>query len=96
MTVSSSLTVEVKSSPLGNRYIARRTDVTVLSSDDTNTAGQRAYVERLRHYDFHFADYYRYAGEVGRNNEIIGNPKVFPRGCWGHGSDSFPVSGRDL
>ena len=32
------LTVEVKSSPLGNRYIARRTDVTVLSSDDTNTA----------------------------------------------------------
>ncbi|MBQ8509910.1 MAG: HlyD family efflux transporter periplasmic adaptor subunit [Clostridia bacterium] len=32
------LVVEAKSSPLGNRYIARRYDVTVLASDDTNSA----------------------------------------------------------
>lgn len=32
------LTLEVKSSPLGNRYIAKRADITVLASDDTNTA----------------------------------------------------------
>ncbi len=32
------LVVEAKSSPLGNRYIARRYDVEVLASDDTNTA----------------------------------------------------------
>ncbi len=32
------LTVEAKSSPLGNRYIARRCDVQVLASDETNTA----------------------------------------------------------
>lgn len=32
------LIVETKSSPLGNRYIARRVDVTVLASDDTNSA----------------------------------------------------------
>lgn len=32
------LTVQVKSSPLGNRYVATRVDVQVLASDDTNTA----------------------------------------------------------
>lgn len=32
------LTVESKSSPLGNRYIATRVDVEVLASDDNNTA----------------------------------------------------------
>ena len=32
------LTVESKSSPLGNRYIATRVDVDVLASDDNNTA----------------------------------------------------------
>ena len=32
------LVVESKSSPLGNRYIAKRVDVTVLESDDTNSA----------------------------------------------------------
>lgn len=32
------LAVESKSSPLGNRYIAKRVDVQVLASDDTNTA----------------------------------------------------------
>lgn len=32
------LAVEAKSSPLGNRYIAKRVDVTVLASDDTNSA----------------------------------------------------------
>ncbi len=32
------LVVEAKSSPLGNRYIARRYDVEVLASDDTNSA----------------------------------------------------------
>lgn len=32
------LTVESKSSPLGNRYIATRVDVEVLASDDTQTA----------------------------------------------------------
>ena len=32
------LTVESKSSPLGNRYIATRTNVEVLASDDNNTA----------------------------------------------------------
>lgn len=32
------LTVESKSSPLGNRYIAARVDVEVLASDDNNTA----------------------------------------------------------
>jgi multidrug efflux pump subunit AcrA (membrane-fusion protein) len=32
------LVVEAKSSPLGNRYIAKRCDVTVLASDDTNSA----------------------------------------------------------
>ena len=32
------LSVEAKSSPLGNRYIARRVDVTVIASDDTNSA----------------------------------------------------------
>ena len=32
------LVVEAKSSPLGNRYIARRYDVSVLASDDTNSA----------------------------------------------------------
>ncbi len=32
------LTVESKSSPLGNRYIATRVDVEVLASDDTKTA----------------------------------------------------------
>lgn len=34
------LTVESKSSPLGNRYIATRVDVEVLASDDNNTAIQ--------------------------------------------------------
>ena len=32
------LTVQSKSSPLGNRYVATRVDVQVLASDDTNTA----------------------------------------------------------
>lgn len=32
------LTVTAKSSPLGNRYIAKRTDITVLASDGVNTA----------------------------------------------------------
>lgn len=32
------LVVESKPSPLGNRYIAKRVDVTVLESDDTNSA----------------------------------------------------------
>lgn len=32
------LAVEAKSSPLGNRYIAKRVDITVLASDDTNSA----------------------------------------------------------
>ncbi len=32
------LTVQTKSSPLGNRYVATRVDVQVLASDDTNTA----------------------------------------------------------
>lgn len=32
------LVIEAKSSPLGNRYIARRYDVEVLASDDTNSA----------------------------------------------------------
>ncbi len=32
------LTVEAKSSPLGNRYVATRVDVEVLGSDDTKTA----------------------------------------------------------
>ena len=32
------LTVTVKNSPLGNRYVATRTDVKVLASDDVNTA----------------------------------------------------------
>ncbi len=32
------LAVEAKSSPLGNRYIAKRVDVNVLASDDTNSA----------------------------------------------------------
>ena len=32
------LVVEAKASPLGNRYIARRYDVEVLASDDTNSA----------------------------------------------------------
>ncbi len=32
------LVVEAKSSPLGNRYIARRYDIEVLASDDTNSA----------------------------------------------------------
>lgn len=32
------LVVEAKSSPLGNRYIAKRCDVNVLASDDTNSA----------------------------------------------------------
>ncbi|NLF79974.1 MAG: RND transporter, partial [Clostridia bacterium] len=32
------LIVEAKSTPLGTRYIARRTDVQVLDKDDTNTA----------------------------------------------------------
>ena len=32
------LTVESKSSPLGNRYIATRVDVEVLASDDTQSA----------------------------------------------------------
>ena len=32
------LTVESKSSPLGNRYIARRVDVEVVASDDTQSA----------------------------------------------------------
>lgn len=32
------LAVEAKSSPLGNRYIAKRIDVSVIASDDTNSA----------------------------------------------------------
>lgn len=32
------LAVEAKSSPLGNRYVAKRVDVNVLASDDTNSA----------------------------------------------------------
>ena len=32
------LKIEAKNSPLGNRYYARRVDVTVLASDDTNSA----------------------------------------------------------
>ena len=32
------LIVEAKSTPLGNRYIARRVDVQVLAKDDINTA----------------------------------------------------------
>lgn len=32
------LKIEAKNSPLGNRYIARRVDVEVLASDDTNSA----------------------------------------------------------
>lgn len=32
------LVIEAKSSPLGNRYIARRVDVEVLAADDTNSA----------------------------------------------------------
>ena len=32
------LKIEAKNSPLGNRYYARRVDVTVLASDDTNAA----------------------------------------------------------
>lgn len=32
------LTLEAKQTPLGNRYTARRADVTVLASDDANTA----------------------------------------------------------
>lgn len=32
------LMIEAKNSPLGNRYYARRVDVTVLASDDTNAA----------------------------------------------------------
>ncbi len=32
------LTVQTRSSPLGNRYVATRVDVQVLASDDTNTA----------------------------------------------------------
>ena len=32
------LAVVAKPSPLGNRYIATRVDVTVIASDDTNSA----------------------------------------------------------
>ena len=32
------MTVQTRSSPLGNRYVATRVDVQVLASDDTNTA----------------------------------------------------------
>jgi hypothetical protein len=32
------LTVESKSSPLGNRYVATRVDVEVIASDDTSSA----------------------------------------------------------
>ena len=32
------LVVEAKNSPLGNRYYAKRVDVTVLASDDLNSA----------------------------------------------------------
>lgn len=35
------LKIEAKNSPLGNRYIARRVDVEVLASDDTNSARHR-------------------------------------------------------
>ena len=36
------LVVESKSSPLGNRYIATRADITVIASDDNSSAIQGA------------------------------------------------------